>query len=232
VPIGPRHPRCVALVAALVLTACSTSAATPSPTAPSEVDPGSGSSSAPPASSSDDPSSASSAVDGPHEVALVADFGPLPDGSGRAVVEATWTTDGDGTVHFVLDTPAGITDQHVLTADEHWWWLHPEARRTIADVEWIHFELDVIAEVGGALPDVVVDARQPPPQPHGIAPGDVVAGHEVQAVDAIGEDEVHLTVAVIERPVVLRRRALPPGTSIDVPVGAVDVRELPDHLRW
>ena len=50
-------------------------------------------------------------------------------------------------------------------------------------------------------------------------------------VDAIGEGEVHLTVAGVERPVVLRRRALPPGTTVDVPAGAVDVRELPDHLR-
>jgi len=228
VPIRPRNLRCAALVAALVLTACSSSAATPSPLAPAAVDPGSGSSSEPSASSEP----AGSSVGGPHEVALVADFGPLPDGSGRAVVEATWTHDGDGTVRFVLDTPAGIVEQHVLTPDEHWWWLHPEARQSIADVEWIHFDVGVIADAGGALPDVVVDARQPPPQPDEIAPGDVVAGHEVRAVDAGGEDEVHLTVAGVERPVVLRRRALPPGATIDVPAGAVDVRELPNHLRW
>lgn len=223
-PIRPRHLGCVALVAALLLTACSSSGASPSSPAPgSAVDP-----------SADPAGSARPAPegDGPHEVALVADFGPLPDGSGRAVVEATWTDDGAGTVGFVLDTPAGIVDQHVLTAEEHWWWLHPEARRTIADVEWIRFDLDVIAEAGGALPDVVLDARQPPPQPDEIAPGDVVAGREVRVVDAVGQDEVRLTVAGVERPVVLRRRALPPGTTVDVPAGAVDVRELPDHLQW
>ena len=223
-PIRPRHRRCAALAAALVLTACSTSSATPvRAPSPAAVDPASGPAPQP---------SASSSADGPHEVALVADLGPLPDGAGRAVVETTWTTDGSGTVRLVIDTPAGIAEQHVLTADEHWWWLHREARRTIVDAEWIRFDLAAIEAAGGELPDVVVEARQPPPQPGQIAPGDVVAGREVHAVEAIGDDEVHLTVTGIEQPVVLRRRALRPGTTIAVPTGAVDLEELPDRLRW
>ncbi|MCO8128458.1 hypothetical protein NHL50_14700 [Acidimicrobiia bacterium EGI L10123] len=223
-PIRPRRLRCAALAAALVLTACSSgsAASTSRVPPPSAVDPAS----EPALDPASDPPT------GPHEIALVADLGPLPDGSGRAVVETTWRTDGAGTVHLAIDTPAGIVEQHVGTADEHWWWLHPEVGRTVADAEWVRFDLDAVAAAGGELPDVVVEARQPPPQPDGIGPGDAVAGREVLAVEVVGDDEVHLTVAGIERPVLLRRRPLRPGTIVAVPSGSVDLRELPALLRW
>ena len=218
----------VVLGAVLVLGACAAGAPAPPPdTGRAAIDP-----------AVDQPSGPRSQPDavvdpaGPHEVALVADLGPLPDGSGRAVVETTWTTDAAGTVRLAIDTPAGLTEQHVLTADAHWWWLHPEARRTVADAEWVHFDLVAIEEVGGELPDLVAAARQPPPQPEDIGVGDLVAGREVRAVEVVGPDEVHLTVDRIDEPVVLRRRALPPGERIRPPEGAVDVTDLPGLLRW
>lgn len=221
--------RAVLLVAgALLLTACgATSVAAPPPVhdRAESVDPvGS--------RPADRPDPVDDVTAGPHEVSLVADLGPLPDGSGRAVVESTWTTGADGTVRFAIDTPVGLVDQHVFTDDEHWWWLHPEVRRTIADAEWIHLDLRAIADVGGELPDVVGDARHPPPQPQEVGVGDVVAGREVLAVDVVGADEVRLTVTGIELPVVLARRALPEGTVVEVPTGAVGLRDLPDLLAW
>lgn len=224
----PMRPvRAVLLVAgALLLTACARTAAAPPPAEgrPGPVDPAGS------APDVDEP-----LVDvpaGPHEVSLVADLGPLPDAPGRAVVSTTWTTDADGTVRFAIDTPAGLADQHVFTDDEHWWWLHPEVRRTTVDAAWIHFDLHAVAQAGRELPDVVRDARQPPPQPHEVAVGDVVAGREVLAVEVVGADDVRLTVAGIEQPVVLTRRALPRGITVDVPSGAVDVGDLPEVLRW
>jgi len=228
VPIRPRRHRCAALAAALVLSACSsgsapsTSRVPPPPAVDPGVDPTSG-----PA-----PDPASGPPAGPHEIALVADLGPLPDGSGRAVVETTWRTDGAGIVHLAIDTPAGLAEQHVGTADEHWWWLHPELRRTVADAEWVRFDLAAVEAAGGELPDVVVAARQPPPQPDEVAPGDVVAGRQVLAVEAVGDDAVHLTVTGIEQPVLLRRRALRSGTVVAVPSASVDARDLRDRLRW
>lgn len=228
-----------ALVAALLLGACAAGADAPAalPGSPAAVDPAAAD--RPDAHRADadhtdtDPGPEPGVdVTGAHEVVLVADLGPLPDGTGRAVVESTWRTDAAGTVHLTIATPAGITEQHVWTADAHWWWLHPEARRTVADAEWIHFDLPAVEEVGGDLPDVVTVARQPPPQPDGIGVGDLVAGREVQAVDVVDVDEVHLTVARIEEPVVLRRRALPADARIDPPPGAVDVADLPGLLRW
>lgn len=224
IPLGP----CVALAAVLLLGACSASAAGPSadpvPRAPARtVDPVGANRPEP------DPVAE---VAGAHEIALVADFGPLPDGSGRAVVETTWTRDATGTIRFAIVTPAGLAEQHVLTDAEHWWWLSPEVRGTIADAEWIRFDLAAVEEVGGELPDIVVEARRPPPQPHEIAVGDVVAGREVLAVEVVGDDEVHLTVAGVERPVIHVRRPLALGTTIDLPTGAVDVADLPGVLRW
>lgn len=215
-----------ALAGGLALAACSTSAAAPgadlAPPPTVEVDPPS----APGTGPSDDVGA------GPHEVNLVADLGPLPDGSGRAVVTTTWTTDAAGTVRFAIDTPAGLAAQHVLTEDEHWWWLHPEARAVVADAEWVHFDLPVIESVGGELPDLVAEARLPPPRPDGWSVGEVVAGREVLQVEVVDADEVHLTVAGVERPVVHRLRPLPASTRIDLPTGAVDVADLPDVLRW
>lgn len=170
--------------------------------------------------------------DGPHEIVLVADFGPLPDGSGDAVVETTWTVDARGVGRLVVDTPAGPAVQHVMTETEHWWWLSPEVRSTIADAEWVYFDLAAIDEAGGVLPEVVAEARAPVPQPGEIEVGQIVGGREVRSIEVVDDDEVHLTVAGVERPVVHRRRRLPPGTLLEVPSGAVDVRDLPGVLRW
>lgn len=234
----PVHPavRPVALLAAtlaaVLLAACSTGAAAPPPRAAApDVDPSSDTRSAeepapaPPGPSRPDERS-------PHEVSLVADFGPLPDGTGNAVVETTWTVDAEGTRRMVVDTPAGHAAHHVITDDEHWWWLDPAVRETVADAEWIHFDLRAIEAAGGALPDLVAEARVPVPGPGEIHVGQIVAGHEVLAVEPVDDGEVHLTVAGIERPVVHRRRTLPVGTVIELPRDAVDVADLPDVLRW
>lgn len=180
---------------------------------------------------SDDPPPPDEA-EGPHEVTVVADFGPLPDGSGDAVVEMTWTVDGAGTTRLVVDTPAGVTERHVMTEDEHWWWLSPAVRETVADAEWIHFDLRAIEEVGGVLPEIVTKAREAVLQPGDIVVGHTIAGREVLGAEVVSEDEVRLTLAGIERPVIHRRRALPSSTAIPVPSGAVDVTDLPDVLRW
>lgn len=172
------------------------------------------------------------ATDGPHEVSVVADFGPLPDGSGNAVVTTSWTVDAAGTTDFVVDTPAGVADRHVMTEDEHWWWVNPEVRETVADAEWIHFDLRAVEEAGGALPDLIAQAREAVLHPGDIDVGHTFAGHEVLAADVVDQDEVHLTMAGVERPVVHRRRALPDGTTVEIPSGAVDVSDLPDVLRW
>lgn len=215
-------------VSALLLAGCAgpgSAAAPAGPAAPApEVDPA--------GRAAPDTAAPADLADGPHEVRLVADFGPLPDFSGDAVVETIWTTDGSGTRSLVIDTPAGITEQHVMTEDEHWWWLSPEVRETIADAEWIHFDLAAIEAVGGELPPLVADARAAARQPGDIAVGDTIAGLEVLAADVVSDDEVHLTMSEVERAVVHRRRALPPGTRIELPVGAVDVADLADVLRW
>ena len=167
-----------------------------------------------------------------HEVSLVADLGPLPDGSGNAVVTTTWTIDAKGTTQVVVDTPAGVAERHVMTEGEHWYWIAPTLRGTFVDAEWIHFDLRAIEGVGGALPEPIAEARQAVPQPGEIAVGDAIAGHRVLEVEAVGDDEVRLTMDGIEQPVVHRRRALPAGTVIQLPTGAVDVSDLPDALRW
>lgn len=235
-PVHPpaRSPRGLVLVlAALLLASCGAGIAAPEPAPPPAP-------AADPAARADpdDPgaetaeSGPSGVGDGAYEVTLVADFGPLPDGSGDAVVETVWTVDAAGTRSLVVDTPAGFAAHHVMTDDEHWWWLDPTVRETIVDAEWIHFDLHAIDEVGGELPAIVAEARVPLPDPGGIRVGQIVAGHEVLAVDVVGADEVHLTVAGIERAVVHRRRTLPAGTTIEPPDDAVDVADLPDVLRW
>lgn len=223
-PHGNRRLRRAALAVALCLTACTADAAAPPPTrpGPSPTDPPSSSAPAP------DPAPA----DGAHEVTFVADLGPRRDGPGRAVVETTWTTDGDGTVRVAVDTPVGLVEQHVFTDDEHWWWLHPEARQTVADAEWIHFDLDAIAAVGGELPDVVREARLPPPLPLEVGVGSQLAGLEVLAVEVVDDDHVRLTLDGVERAAVLRRRSLPGSHRVRQPTGAVDVTDLPGVLRW
>jgi hypothetical protein len=218
----------LAVLAAALLTSCSTSAGSaPEAPAPPAADPAAG---APPADSP--PAAPGPDRGGAHEVVLVADFGPLPDGSGDAIVETRWTVDVSGTRSLVVDTPAGVAVHHVLTDDEHWWWLDPTVRETIADAEWIHFDLHEVEAVGGELPEIVAEARVPLPEPGDIVVGQIVAGHEVLAIEEVDDDEVHLTVAGIERAVVHRRRDLPAGTTIERPDGAVDVADLPEVLRW
>lgn len=168
---------------------------------------------------------------GAHEISIVADFGPLPDGSGDAVVETTWTVDAHGTRRLVVDTPSGVAEHHVMTDDEHWWWLGPEVRATIVDAEWIHFDLAAIEDVGGELPEVVAEARSVVPPPPDIVPGHLLAGRQVLAAHVVSDDEVQLVVDGVERPVVHRRRLLPEGTTIELPTGAVDVRDVPGVLR-
>lgn len=225
-PVHHHVRRAAALVlTAVLLAGCagSGSAASPRRSAP-EVDPAGG-----PAPGADEPVGV---ADGPHEVRLIADFGPLPDGSGDAIVETIWTTDGAGTRSLVVDTPAGIAEQHVMTEDEHWWWLSPAVRATIADAEWIHFDLPAIEAVGGELPPLIARARAATSQPGDIVAGHTIAGLEVRAAEAVSDDEVHLTMSGVERVVVHRRRALPEGTMVELPAGAVDVADLPDVLRW
>lgn len=216
----PLRP-CAAILAALVLASCAAApAAEPDQPVvhPTGIDP--------PSATGAEPG------DVAHEIVVVADLGALPDGSGRAVVTTTWTTDAAGTVRFAIETPAGLAEQHVHTATEHWWWMPPPVRPAIVEAEWIRFDLDEVAAAGGTLPDVVAAARRPPPELHDLTVGDEVAGRAVLAVEVVRDDEIHLTVAGIERPVIHRRRALPASTRIDRPAGAVDVADLPGALPW
>lgn len=231
-PICPpaRPVRAASLVlGALLLAGCGASAAGPSPTAgPPALDP---------ASVDAEPgahpgSDADPQADGPYQVSIAVDLGPRPGATGDTIIETTWTVDAAGTRELVVDTPAGPAAHHVITDDEHWWWVHPSAREALVDAEWIHFDLRQIQAAGGDVPEVVAEGRVPIPDPGEIVVGQIVAGHEVLAVDDVGDDEAHLTVAGIERPMVHRRRPLPPTTAIDVPDGAVDVADLPDVLRW
>lgn len=228
----PVHPPARSLrklpvvLAAVLVTACGAGDAGPAPGAAARptLDPA--------ATAGPDAPPAAVVGDGAYEVSLVADFGPRSDGSGDAVVETVWTVDAAGTRRLVVDTPAGFAAHHVMTDDEHWWWLDPGVRETIADAEWIRFDLRQIEAVGGELPEIVAEARIPLPDPGGIRVGQIVAGLEVLAVEVVSDDEARLTVAGIERPVVHRRRALPAGTILDPPRDAVDVADLPDVLRW
>lgn len=220
----------VGLAAALSLAACADDASDPVADPPRRSPVGSAGPAPAPPAPEPEPTQADVA-DGPHEVALIADLGPLPEG-GRAVVETTWTTDADGTVRLAIDTPAGLADQHVFTEEEHWWWFSPQVRRTVADAEWVRFDLDAVARAGGELPDIVLAARRHPPRPRDVAVGHVVAGREVLAVESVDHDEVRLTVAGIEQPVVLAQRALPEETVVEIPSGAVDAADVPSVLRW
>lgn len=219
----------VPLLVASLLAACSDPAAVPSPDEPPppSVDPAS----APAAEPHTERAAAPAIGTEPYEVSLIADFGPLPDGSGDAVVETVWTVDAYGRRQLLIDTPAGPAARHVMTDDEHWWWLHPSTRRTVADAEWVHVDLREVDEVGGELPEVVAEARVPLPPPGEIVAGQLVAGHEVLGVEVVDRDEARLTVAGIERPVVHRRRRLPADTAVKVPAGAAELADLPDLFR-
>ncbi len=227
-PVHHVVPRAVPFVlACLLLAACGGSAGGQPPgAAPGHRGPDPAGAPAPDVAPEPDPAA------GPHEVSVVLDLGPLPDGSGGAVVTTTWTVDAAGTTRLVVDTPAGVTERHVMTEDEHWYWIVPAARGTLVDAEWIHFDLRAIDEVGGVLPESIVEARGPVPQPGEIVVGDPIAGQRVVEVEVVGDDEVRLGLVGVERPVVHRRRALPAGTAVEIPTGAVDVSDLPDVLRW
>lgn len=228
----PRSARVLVVAsAAALLVACGTGAAGPPRPSPPAVDPAGLAVPTDPVPDERGEAAADPTA-GPHEISVVADFGPLPDGSGNAVVETIWTVDAHGTRRLVVDTPAGFAEQHVMTDGEHWWWLSPEVRETIADAEWVHFDLHAVELVGGRLPDIVTEARTVVPPPPDIVPGQLVAGREVLAAEVVGPHEVHLTVDGVEQPVVHRLRRLPADTTIELPVGAVDVRDLPEVLRW
>jgi hypothetical protein len=218
-------------VLALVAAACSGP-----PLPPADPDP---SASADPAAVADPPplpvtepdrARREGAPDAPQEVSITIPMGELPDGT-DIVVELREVT-ADGRRHVVVDTPAGIAEQHVWTDVDHWLWVHPEGRTHVVDAEWIHFPVADIAAAGGALPELVAAAREPLPGPGAIVEGMELAGFEVRRVERVGADEERLHLDGLREPAVLRRRPLPPGTTVEVPDGATSLRELPDALRW
>jgi len=209
-----------ALVAVLVplLAACG-DAAEPRPVEPA-------------AAPAPDPAAARSgprpeAVEGPVEVALTIPAGRLPDGT-LAEVSLTLTTAGERR-ELVVDTPAGVVERHVMTEEEHWWWITPLAR-DVVDVAWVHVVLAEVEELGGDLPEPVADARASLPEPGDLDVGSVLAGYEVLDVERIGPDEERIALDGLEDPAVLRRRALPAGTTVELPADAVPLRDLPALL--
>jgi hypothetical protein len=164
----------------------------------------------------------------PHEVTITIEIGQLPDGSDVAVVLRE-TVAGDRR-HVVIETPEGTVDQHVVTDDEHWWWIAPAVRTAVLDAEWIHIDVAEVERAGATLPDLVLDARRPLPRPEELRVGDEVAGYEVVAVEVLGPDHARAEVDGIGGPVVVRRRALPAGTTVELPRGATPMREVPALL--
>lgn len=169
------------------------------------------------------------ARDAPYEITLVADFEALEPDLEDAVVEIRHVVVGDRR-QVTMSAAGEVLDQHVVTADEHWWWLHPDIRRSVVDIEWIHIDVAEVEAVGGTLPDIVAEARRPLPAPDEVDVGDLVAGREVRTVSHVDEHEVRFTVPGVPVEMVLRRRALPAGTTIEIPAGARDLRELPEAL--
>lgn len=224
-PIRPCHlprTRAVLVVVVFALTGCAAGASSP----PAD-DPPSG------APTLVEPAGAADAADAehepPHELVLVTDIAAVRPGH-EGEMEVRHVVVGDRrrvTIEFLGD----VKDEHVVTAEEHWWWLHPEVRRAVAsDVEWVHVDIGAIREIGGELPAPVAEARTPLLDPAVVEVGDVVGGREVLHVERLGDDEVRLTVADLSVPVVLRRRALPADTTIELPRGAADLRDLADAL--
>jgi len=166
-------------------------------------------------------------VDDPVEVTLVIPVGTMPDGTEVEVVVREVVAGGRREVR--LDTPAGVVDHHVVDGDEHWWWIPPMVRDAAGGVEWVH--LDVAeAEAVGELPDPVADARVPLPRPGGVEAGLVVAGYEVTEVERVDARTDRLVLDGLEQPAVLTLRALAPGTRIELPVGATELRDLPEAV--
>lgn len=198
-----------------------------------------GASDAPPADLPSDPRAvvepagtptASDAVhEPPHELVLVTDIAAVRPGH-QGEMEVRHVVVGDRR-RVTIELVGDVKDEHVVTADEHWWWLHPEVRRAVAvDIEWVHIDIGAVAEIGRELPAPVAEARAPLPEPDAVEIGDVIGGREVLDVERVGDDEVRLTVADLSVPVVLRRRALPADTIVEIPSGAAELRDLADAL--
>lgn len=158
------------------------------------------------------------------EVTLTIPVGELLDGTAGAVTVRT--VESGGRREVIVDTPAGVVDRHVMTEHEHWWWITPLARDTV-DVEWVHIDLREVAEAGGELPGPVADARVPLPEPGELAAGVLLTDREVRSVESVGPDEERIEVDGLDEPVVLRRRRLAAGTTIDLPRDATPLRDLP-----
>lgn len=207
-------------LAALALPACAGEPpATARPVAPRRADPPRS-----PAGERGEPGS-SPAV----EVTLAIPVGTSPDGVALEVVIRS--VEAGGRRRVAIDTPAGTVDQHVVTEDEHWWWIPPLAREAVGAVEWIHLDVDEVEAAGAELPDAVVDARVPLPAPGTIRPGTRVAGYEVVAVESVGAREDRITLAGLDEPARLRLRHLPASTVVEPPIGAVELTDLPDAVH-
>lgn len=213
----------VLLASALVLAgACRggpPTAVTAPPAAADPADP-------PPAS---DPVAPTGPVAGAVELRLTIPVGTSPDGDELAV--EIRSVEAGGRRHVVIDTPDGLVDQHVVTDDEHWWWIPPLARPAIGEVTWIHIDLADVEAVGGSLPDVVADARARLPEPGEIEAGTTVAGHRVVEVERVSSDEDRLVLDGIDGTVRLRRRELPADTVVGVPSEATELADLPDAVH-
>lgn len=233
-PVHPRpgaRPIALALVLALVLAGCGTGpAGSAAPAADgagadrAAVDPaaGGGGSGAP----------AAGAAGQPYELVLTGDLRDLAAGrpdADDAVVEVRIRVAGPRS-RVTTSVGGQIVDQHVVAADEHWLWIPPELRGGLVDAEWLHLDVAALEERGLPLPRHVAAARGPVPVPDDVAAGDVVGGMEVLEVERLAGDAVRLTMADVPLPMTLRRRRLPAGTEVEVPVGAIDARDVPELL--
>jgi len=207
----------VALTALLAACAGPDPAPPPAPSAARRPDPAAARGATP----------APEAAQAPWEVVLTIPAGR--DAGGDPVEITVRATTAGPRRELVVDTPAGVVERHVMTDDEHWWWITPLAR-DVVDVEWVHLDLAEVDRVGGELPEPVADARAMLPEPGEVAVGSVLAGRQVLRVDRVGPDEERITVADLDDPVRLRRRRLPAGTEVDLPPGATPLRELPQRV--
>lgn len=164
----------------------------------------------------------------PVEISLTIPVGTGPDG--QVLELEIRSVEAGGRRHVVIDTPAGRVDQHVVTDDEHWWWIPSVARAVAGGLEWVHIDMDEVEAAGGEVPDLVADARERLPAPGEIGEGTTVAGHRVVRVERVGPDEDRLMLAGVEGFARLRRRMLPASTVIDAPRGAVELADLPELL--
>lgn len=169
----------------------------------------------------------------PYEVVLTADLRELAAGrpdAGLGLIETRQVVAGDRT-QLVISAGGTVLDQHVTTPDEHWLWVQPELRHDVVEAEWVHLDVAAVEGAGGQLPRHVAAARGRMPGPDEVRVGDDVGGYEVLDVEALPDGgAVRLTVSDLPVPLTLRRRALPATTTVELPRGAVDLRELPGLL--